>query len=508
MQSVETHGCPVERIDTHAAMVFLAGERAYKIKRAVKYPYLDFSTLEKRKAACEKEVILNQRAAPDLYLDCIAVTQEKTGQLALDGSGAPVEWAVVMRRFDQEALFDRLATAGKLDPELTDQLTDVILAFHAKAPIALDSPGAKDKTTGLDWVVEESIDELGQRPDLFPAPEVSRFAAASQEALRSSRDLRQARNAAGFRRRCHGDLHLRNICLVDGRPMLFDCLEFNEALATTDVLYDLAFLLMDLEQRGLKSPANRVLNRYIFLANDIEGLRLMPLFLAQRAAIRAKVAASAQEAQSDPARRDECRKEAQRYFAAALAYLTPKSRCLMAIGGLSGSGKTTLARRLAPLLGPSPGALHLRSDVIRKQLAGVTETTRLPAKHYEPSVTKEVYRQLYEKARIGLDTGYAVMADAVFLRPSQRHAIVQTAAVLGIDFAGFWLESPASILKERVTSRRNDASDATAAVVAKQLSLDPGEISWHQMSSTLPLERQVAEVFAVLAKLGVDRQAD
>ena len=139
MQRAETHGCPVERIDTHAAMVFLAGDRAYKIKRAVKYPYLDFSTLEKRKAACDKEVVLNQRAAPNLYLSCVAVTQNKTGRLNLGGAGEPVEWAVVMRRFDQEALFDRLAAAGKLGPELIDQLTDAILAFHASAPIVSDA---------------------------------------------------------------------------------------------------------------------------------------------------------------------------------------------------------------------------------------------------------------------------------------------------------------------------------------------------------------------------------
>ena len=184
--------------------------------------------------------------------------------------------------------------------------------------------GTGREALGLDWVVEENINELGQRPDLFPAPQVSRFAATSRAALQTSRELRAARIAGGFRRRCHGDLHLRNICLMDGRPTLFDCLEFNEALATTDVLYDLAFLLMDLEQRGLKGFANRMLNRYILLANDIDGLRLMPLFLAQRAAIRAKVSASAEKTQSDPSRRAESRQEAQRYFAAALAYLTPR----------------------------------------------------------------------------------------------------------------------------------------------------------------------------------------
>jgi aminoglycoside phosphotransferase family enzyme len=253
----------VLRLDTHAAMVFLAGARAYKVKRAVKFPYMDFSTLARRRACCQKEVEVNRRTAPDLYLGVEAVTRRPDGGLALGGSGPPVEWLVVMERFRQEDLFDRLAADGKLTPRLMADATDAVTSFHADAERLFGEAARGGGAAGLGWVVEENCQELAERPDLFPADQVADFAARSRAQLERVAPLLDKRLEAGFVRHCHGDLHLRNICLIDGRATLFDAIEFNDVISTIDVLYDLAFLLMDLDHRDLRPYANLALNRYL-----------------------------------------------------------------------------------------------------------------------------------------------------------------------------------------------------------------------------------------------------
>ena len=354
-----THGqaCTrVERIDTHGAMVFLAGERAYKVKRAVRFPYMDFSTLDLRRRACEREVELNRRTAPELYIGSVPITRAAGGALALDGTGEAVEWAVVMRRFAQEALGDRLAQAGRLTPELAAALADEVAVFHEGAEPLFGAAAAGGGAAGLGAVIDENLDELRARPEIFAATELAALTAASRAALEQAAALLDARLAAGLVRRCHGDLHLRNVCVVDGRPRLFDCIEFNDAIACIDVLYDLAFLLMDLEHRGLRPLANLVLNRYVQRRDDVAGLAALPLFLSTRAAVRAKVSVSIADSQADPAAARRLHDEATAYFRAACAYLQPVDPILVAIGGLSGTGKTCLARDLAPGLGASPGA--------------------------------------------------------------------------------------------------------------------------------------------------------
>ena len=481
-----THGPgidSVERFDTHGAMVFLAGERAYKIKRAVAFPYMNFSTLARRQAACEKEVALNRRTAPNLYLGTEAITRDTGGALRLGGGGEVVEWVVVMRRFDQEGLFDRLAAAGRLTPDLMLRLTDAVIRFHGGAERLGPGQTHGGGAAGQRAVAEESIAELAERPDLFPAPEVEALNAQFQCWLESSAALLDRRLAEGAVRRCHGDLHLRNICLIEGRPTLFDCIEFNDDFAAIDVLYDLAFLLMDLEHRDLRPLANLVLNRYLQSSGALDGLAALPGFFANRALVRAKVSASAEASQSDPAARARLEAEARQYFAAARRYLEPPEPRLVAVGGLSGSGKTTLARHLAPLLGAAPGALHLRSDVIRKELWGVDELSPLPEAAYDRRFGEKVYAKIRERARQGLAAGHSVIADAVFAKPSERDAIAAVARDLGLRFDGIWLQAAPATLSERVTARRDDASDANAEVVARQLSYDAGKIVWRRLEA-------------------------
>ncbi|WP_299397944.1 bifunctional aminoglycoside phosphotransferase/ATP-binding protein [Pelagibius sp.] len=481
----------VQRIDTHGAIVFLAGDRAYKIKRAVRYPYMDFSTLEKRRRALERELSLNVRTAPCLYLRVSPLTREADGHLALDGTGTVVEWVLVMKRFSQGQLFDRLAEAGELSDATMLALADAVAVFHDAAP-AVDTLSAAKLLRGaeaMEWVVEENNEEILARPDLFAPAEAALLAERSRAALERSRGLLDRRSSEGRQRLCHGDLHLRNVVLLNGRPTLFDAIEFNDSLACIDVLYDLAFLLMDLEERGFKPFANLVLNRYLQRRGDLDALALLPLFLSARAAVRAKVAASLEGVEQSPEAKARRRAEAAAYFAQALRFLKPPAPRLVAVGGLSGTGKTSLARRLAVDLGPSPGAVHLRSDVLRKALAGVEEHERLPPDAYDQASNDAVYRQLLDRAQRVLTAGHAVVVDAVFAQPAERAAVRALAETCGVAFCGLWLQAQPATMMTRVDQRHGDASDATAAVVQRQLSYDIGVVDWQVVETDGPLDR-------------------
>jgi hypothetical protein len=366
----------VQRIDTHGAIVFLAGERAYKVKRAVAYPYMDFSTLEQRRRLCLREREINSRTAPGLYLDVVPVTETAAG-LALSGDGEAVEWVLVMRRFGQDQLLSQLAEAGRLTAQTMTALADAVARFHDAAEPRHDiAAGAR----AMRWVVSENGEEFAERTNLFDPDTARRVTEGGLAQIDRHAALLDARAAGGKVRLCHGDMHLRNVVLLDGKPTLFDAIEFNDAIACIDVVYDLAFLLMDLEHRGLRPFANLVLNRYLQRRDEAEALALLPLFLSARAAVRAKVAASLEAVAGKDGDKAARRTEALAYFELAGRYLDPPPPCLVAVGGLSGTGKTTLARALAPDLGAAPGALHLRSDVLRKQLAGVDELEPTPPK--------------------------------------------------------------------------------------------------------------------------------
>jgi predicted kinase len=282
-------------------------------------------------------------------------------------------------------------------------------------------------------------------------------------------------------RECRGDLHLRNICLVDGRPTIFDGVEFNDRISCVDVLYDLAFLLMDLWRRDLRAHANAVFNEYIRLTTDVDALCLLPLFLSCRAAVRAKTSVVSASVQSDNGRRRDLEIAAKQYLALAYSFLNPSPPRLIAIGGASGSGKSTLARTLAPGVGAAPGALLVRSDAIRKGLMGVTPRTRLDQFCYEPSVTRHVYETMAARALAALRAGQSVIADAVFARRQDRDAMTAVAREAGVPFAGFWIDAPRDILARRVVERPPDISDATIAVLDRQLATDAGPIEWHRL---------------------------
>jgi aminoglycoside phosphotransferase family enzyme/predicted kinase len=515
-----THGgVPVRRIDTHAAAVFLAGQRALKVKRAVRYSYLDFSTLEKRKAACAAELDVNRPFAPGLYRGVTAITCEAGGRLAVGGCGGVVEWAVDMRRFDETRTLDRLADgdAGAVDAALADELARTVAVSHARIAAADAVPWI----AALSSYIAANDAAFREHLGLFDPAQAGVLAHASRAMLERLRPLLAARGAAGLVRRGHGDLHLGNVALIDGHPVPFDAIEFDTLVATGDVLYDLAFLLMDLMERGLRAAANTVLNRYLAETrreSDLDALAALPLFMSLRAAIRANVTAS-RLAVVAATERAAAAAAARAYFVLACRLIRPQPPILVGIGGLSGTGKTKLARALAPGLAPPPGAVVLRSDVERKALAGVArgtgvadvagaadvvgaagvaETERLPAACYTPQRTAQVYAVLGEKAQRIVAAGHSAVVDAVFAKPEEREGLRAVARAHGVAFRGLFLTADMATRLARVEARQADASDADAAVVRAQETYDLGRNDWTLLDASGTSDETLARAAAAL----------
>jgi aminoglycoside phosphotransferase family enzyme/predicted kinase len=495
-----THGgLAVKRIDTHAASVFLAGDRAYKIKRAVRFPFLDYSTLEKRKAACEAELEVNRAYAPQIYRRVVAVARVADGHLVLDAPGTPVEWAVEMRRFDENCTLDHLADRGAIDAALADALGRAVASGHALAPAVEAGPWIE----ALAAYIEQNNAAFRECPALFPQDETEALARDCRAAYARLRTLLRGRGEQGLIRRGHGDLHLGNIALIDGRPVPFDAIEFDPLIAAGDVLYDLAFLLMDLIERNLMTPANIVLNRYLVQTKrpeDLDALAAMPLFLCVRAAIRAKVTA----ARLDLAKDDEkgtIVRSARTYFDQARRLITPAPPLLIAVGGLSGTGKSALARALAPDLMPPPGAVILRSDVERKAMFGVDEHERLPPQAYRPEVTARVYATIVDKARRAVVAGHSAILDAMFANPLERSLVNRSARVIDARFHGLMLETDLPTRIQRIAGRGRDASDADVALARAQEKYDLGIVNWTRVDASGPLDKTVANAKAAISQI-------
>jgi aminoglycoside phosphotransferase family enzyme/predicted kinase len=487
-------GQKVQRIDTHAASVFLAGDRALKVKRAVRFPFLDYSTLPKRKQACEAELAVNASYAPEIYRGVVAITREASGKLAIAGAGAPVEWAVEMRRFDEKRTLDHIA--GEIDEALADALGRAVAAAHAKTR-AVD-PQAWIAALGS--YVDEHVETFLQHPDIFPAADVESFASASRAAYRRIVPLLRERGRQGFIRRIHGDLHLGNIVLIGSRPVLFDAVEFSDIIASGDVFYDLAFLLMDLLERRLAPAANIVFNRYLAetrRVEDFDALAAMPFFLTTRAAIRAKVTAARMERLKDGERKS-IAAAARAYFDFAMRAIVPPRPEFIVVGGLSGTGKSKLARMLAPEVNPMPGAVIVRSDVERKVLFGVGETEKLPADAYTEDVTARVYATLADQARRVVAAGHSVIVDAVFARQEERAAIAETAKAAHLPLRGLFLTADLKTRLGRVGARLRDASDADPGVAQAQEHYELGSFDWTPIDASGTPEATLGRAKAAL----------
>ncbi len=478
-----------EPLETHISLVFVGADTVWKLKKAVRLAFLDFSTLEARRRFTSRELELNRPAAPGLYRDVVPIVRHPDGELALGKPGeAPVvDWVLRMAPVPAGDFLDVIAARGGLTPELLDALGDAVAEYHRTLP---PSPAQRGRVgegvpEAMRQIAEGNVQsalEAGLPEDAVRAWRLRILAALDAIAPWLAR-----RERDGFVRRAHGDLHLGNLCLWHGRPAPFDALEFDEVMATIDLGYDLAFLLMDLDQRVSRAAANRVLNRYVARTGDAALTRGLPVFLSLRAMVRAHV--EARRGNAEPA---------AHYLAAAAAYLEPKPAFVLAIGGLPGSGKSTLARALAPELGNAPGALVLRSDEIRKRQHNVAPELRLPQSAYSDAASDAVFAELAVLAGQTAGGGHAVIADATFIDLGHRASLEAAARAAGVPFIGLWLEAPLPELEARVAGRGRDASDATVAVLRAASRASPGAGAW-QVIDARSLATAEAQAQAAIA---------
>ncbi|WP_413205509.1 AAA family ATPase [Rhodospirillum sp. A1_3_36] len=492
----KAHGHPgkrVEQIHTHVSALFLCGDRVLKLKRAVALPYLDHTTLAARKACCAREVEINGPTAPGLYLGVLPITREADGSLAVDGKGEPVDYAVAMRRFKQGSLFDRMLSRGQLDRHQMCDLAESVMASHNSAPVIEGDDGRNFVA-----IVDNSLASLAENADILGREQADAVEQAIRTALEQAKPALAKRAAEGKVRRCHGDLHLRNILLWDGKPTLFDAIDFNDLFVTIDVLYDLAFLLMDLDYRGQRRLAAITFNHYMEYAGDTQGLSVLPLFLAMRAMIRAFVHATAASGQSDPSDAAREIEEGKAYLALSLAYLSPPAPRMAAVGGLSGSGKSRLARELACHFGAAPGALVLRTDVLRKRIMGKQPYEKLGPEGYTPEIHAKVYATLKDEAKAALAAGHSVILDGVHARQQEREQAEALAAEAGVPFTGLWVHTPVEVAMKRIETRVRNPSDVTLEIRAEQENFDLGAVTWHRVDSSGPKKETLVQGLAAL----------
>lgn len=481
-------GAKPARIDTHLSHVFLARDRAYKIKRAVRYDFVDFSTIERRRQACEDEVALNRRTAPNMYLGAVPIYLADAG-VDWRGDGEPIEWAVEMKRFDAALQFDRMAANGALEADMMLRLADKLASFHLGAERHSLRDGA-DRVCRIIAQISSSLSAHGA--DATQARSAARWRDLVIAEVERRRGQLNARGRRGCIRRCHGDLHLANICVLEGEPTPFDAIEFNDDLAIIDVLYDLAFLLMDLTRYQREDLSNAVLNRYLSLTRDYRGCALLRLFQSMRAAVRAMVL-------SLPGQPAGSKENAAAYLDLANQLLQDGDPRIVAVGGYSGSGKSMLAAALAFRINLPVGAILLQSDVIRKRLHRVPPEERLDESAYSSADSTAVYRRMVRDAARAVEAGLPVILDATFLDPAARRQAVRLAERAGVRFDGLWLDAPRQVLMKRVLARASGISDADIRVLEKQLSAGTPPGDWRIIDAGRGPEQSLSEALVSIS---------
>ena len=460
-------------VQTHISSLLLAGDRVYKLRKPLALPVLDFSPAELRRIDCEHELALNRRTAPSLYLGVQPVTGSIDAPVLGPGAAAsePIDWVLVMRRFDDAGLLGRMAHEGRLGPATVDALAQAVAAFHASLP---RSPPSFGEPAFVRARALENLDALGSSTALASEQaRVQRLRAWTEAAFEHHAARLAARREQGFVREGHGDLHLDNIVLLDGEPRPFDAIEFNDSLRHTDIVADMAFTFMDLWRQGLPRLAWRLASRWAEGTGDAAGLALLRFFGTYRALVRAKVALLRHE-QGDPGAVTAALRDLQVAEAVAgVAPPAPPARLVMTCG-LSGSGKSTVALELAQAL----GAIRLRSDVERKRLHGLAPLARPTAAEarrlYDRPATRLTFDHLASLSRGLLAEGLTVVVDAAFLRREERDRFRAMAAALGVPALVVECRAPAEVLRQRLVARAlsgQDPSDADVAVLERQLGL-------------------------------------
>lgn len=462
---------PVENVrlvETHISWVILTGSYAYKIKKPVNLGFLDFSTLEKRHFYCQEELRLNRRLAADYYLGVVPVTGT-VEQPCWGGTAEVIEYAVKMRQFPQHAQLDRLLASGEVQPRYLDAFAELIARFHAGIPVA-DKSSSYGSAEHVYQPVDGNFSKLEER---LTAPELRSLLDSlrqwSRNAFTHMKAVFKQRKEQGFVRECHGDMHLRNMAWIDGQPLVFDCIEFNPELRWIDVISEIAFLVMDLMQRGAPELAWRFLNAYLAHTGDYAGLRLLPFYLTYRAMVRAKIAAIRQhQADISAVESEEAAQELAAYLHLARQCSQRRKPMLLITRGLSASGKSTLSSRLLEAL----GAIRIRSDVERKRLFGLsmdaTDRYSFGEGIYSSDASRKTYAKLLQLARETMDAGFPVIVDAVFLKAEQRKPFQMLAQTRGVPYIILELDASPDTLRERIRRRKHDVSDADLGVLERQ----------------------------------------
>ncbi len=465
-------------VETHGATVLLGKVHALKLKKPVLFDYMDYSTLENRKAFLDKEMRINQRTAPDLYIDVISIFKTTDGQFTLSPTNTVAEHALKMKRFADTDRLDHYSKQHGIDPRLAENLCAAIVKFHNQAQPVRDNTKIPD----FHRVIDQNFLQLDRYcPMLFTLDDIQNFRSDLHSYFSELASLEKQRCEQGWVRYGHGDLHLQNICLLAGTPLLFDAIEYQDDFVIGDILYDLSFLLMDLADKGLTDTANRIFNQYVrqigwlLAEQNMSCLKLLPFFMAMRAGIRVHVAASRFIQATDNSSKVAFKEQACQFLAQAKEYLSAQSSTpvAIAIGGYSGSGKSTAAAAIAPQIGMTPGALRIRSDEIRRLLIKWDEYAPMPQSAYTPDMSKSVYEQMIKIAKCALTAGHSVVIDAVLDREVDRQFFEKSIVECDVPFYGFWLQVDQSEMEARIKGRRRDASDATIDVLRAQLTRQP-----------------------------------
>ena len=466
----------IELIETHISWVVLTGEYAYKIKKSVNFGFLDFSTLAKRQHYCKQEVKLNGRLTTNVYVDIVPISQQKN-QLVISNTDV-IEYAIKMRQFPQSSQLDNMLEAGQLNVNHMDAISQLVAEFHKSTQVAEETSSFGD-SEAVYQPVEENFKQIIQQLDTtFYDDILTELKLWNESTFNYLKTVFTNRKQQGYIRECHGDMHLRNLVWLGDRtkletgkgPMAFDCIEFNESLRWIDVISEVAFLVMDLQDRQQFQLANRFLNSYLEKTGDYSGLSILPFYLCYRAIVRAKVSILRLH-QEGLSKEDKIKlfDEFESYLELAKTYSQRGKVKLIIMRGVSASGKSTVSQLIVDNL----GAIRIRSDVERKRLVDVDSGQRMSDKIntglYSENVSEKTYAKLLSLASKTIEAGFTVIVDAAFLKFEQRKDFQVLAKSLGIAYIIVELTAPIEILKQRIVARKNNVSDADLEVLEFQL---------------------------------------
>jgi aminoglycoside phosphotransferase family enzyme/predicted kinase len=500
-------------LETHISYVLLTGSEAYKIKKAVRLGFLDFTTLERRKFYCEEELRLNRRLAPALYLDAVPITGTSADP-QIRGAGPVVEYAVRMKEFARDALASDFLARGALTGAHIDLLAGKVADFHAVAARADAGTTFGSGAEALDFALANFTEIRALKKDGDDAPRMRAVAAWTRAEHTRRRQAFDSRKRDGFVRECHGDLHLSNIAIIDGAVTIFDCIEFNERMRWIDVMSEVAFTTMDLDRRGRSDFARRFLNRYLEETGDYDGIAVLPFYLVYRAMVRAKVASIGAAGIAEERARAAFLREYKDYLHLAEAYTASRQAAIVVTHGFAGCGKTTVTQSLLERM----DAVRVRSDVERKRLANLRADARsqsgIASNLYARDMTRRTYEELSRLARHIVESGYVALIDAAFLQLRQREIFRSLAAELDVPFVIVDVAAAESTLRERVRRRAlmgRDASEADIAVLEHQI-LTHEPFADHELADVIRVDTDLPEdrdgtealLLSLVERLGTD----